>query len=233
MALRSRRHANERTFVLAGLAVASAVCVGLVLLREVKYQAYDFRFLIWNLVLAWIPLLLALLVYDRYGRGTPLARLLPVILVWLLFLPNAPYILTDFIHLSAARGVPLWFDGATLSAFAWTGLLLGFASLYLVHVVARHRFGSLAAWCCVPSVLGLVSAGVCLGRFLRWNSWDLITSPGQRAAELSQAIDAAALVRGAGIVFLLTCLLSAAYFSFYALIGARFDRTEWPPVARR
>jgi uncharacterized membrane protein len=233
VALRSRRHANERVFVLAGLAVASVVCLGLEGLRELKYEAYGYRFLVWNLVLAWIPLLLSILVYDRYRRGTPLLRLSPAIVLWLLFLPNAPYILTDFIHLSASSPVPLWFDGATLSAFAWTGLLLGFVSLYLLHVVARHRLGSLAAWCCVPVVLGLVSAGVCLGRFLRWNSWDLLVQPTQRAADFAEAADANALLRGAAIALFLTCLLTAGYFSFYALVASRLDRREWPPAAGR
>ena len=102
----------------------------------------DFRFLLWNLFLAWVPFVLALVVYDRYRRGTPLARLLPALVLWLLFLPNAPYIVTDFVHLSAARTPPLWFDGVELSAFAWTGMLLGFVSLYLVHAVVRHRFGA-------------------------------------------------------------------------------------------
>ena len=202
------------------------MAVGLVVLREVRYEASDFRFLVWNLVLAWIPLLVALLVYHRYRRGTSLVLLSPAILIWLLFLPNAPYILTDFIHLSAARDVPVWFDGATLAAFAWTGLLIGFASLNLLHLVARHRLGSLAAWCCIAIVLGLVSAGVCLGRFLRWNSWDVFISPGRLGAELSQAANASALMRGVAIVVLLTVLLSAAYVAFFALLGARLDRRD-------
>ena len=217
-----RAHPHEHRRVVVGLVAASAVAFGLVLLREVTYEASDFRFLAWNLVLAWTPLLVALLVYHRYGRGTSLVLLSPVILIWLLFLPNAPYILTDFIHLSTARDVPVWFDGATLAAFALTGLLIGFTSLNLLHVVARHRLGSFAAWVCVALALGLVSTGVCLGRFLRWNSWDVFLNPG-RLTELSQAANASALIRGTATVVLLTVLLSAAYIGFFALLGARLE----------
>ena len=118
MGLRRRRYANERLFVLAGLGLASALCASLELFRELHFGALGFRFLVWNLILAWIPLLLALFVYDRYRRGSPLARLAPALAVWLLFLPNAPYIVTDFVHLSAASSAPLWFDGVVVSAFA-------------------------------------------------------------------------------------------------------------------
>ena len=141
MGLRTRRYPNERLLVLMGLGLASALCVALELFRELHFGALGFRFLVWNLILAWIPLLLALFVYDRYRRGSPLARLAPALALWLLFLPNAPYIVTDFVHLSAASRTPLWLDGVVVSAFAWTGLLLGFVSLYLLHAVTRHRFG--------------------------------------------------------------------------------------------
>ena len=169
MRLRTRRHAKERLFVLAGLGIATAFCVGLEALREVRYEVHGNRFLLWNLMLAWIPLLLALLIYDRYRRGASLVRLAPALVLWLLFLPNAPYILTDFIHLAPRQRTPLWLAGLTLSAFGWTGLLLGFVSLYLVHAVARHRFGA-RAWYGVFGALALVSAGIYIGRFKRWNS---------------------------------------------------------------
>ena len=107
--MRSRRHPNERLLVLAGLCVASALCLALEFLREAHFTDNAFRFLLWNLMLAWIPLVLALVVYDCYRRGVKLALLTPVFVLWLLFLPNAPYITTDFIHLQATTATPLWF----------------------------------------------------------------------------------------------------------------------------
>ena len=230
MDLRTRRSPNERLVVLAGLGVASALCLGLELVREHRYGAYDFRFLIWNLILAWIPLLLALLVYDRYRRGRSVLVLAPALVLWLLFLPNAPYIVTDFVHLSAGSPAPLWLDGVELSAFAWTGMLLGFASLYLVHAVARHRLGAVPSWVGVLCVLALVSVGVYLGRVKRWNSWDLLTQPGARLAQLHAHLgDPASLTRAVGISLAVTCLLAAAYLVFYVLMAVRLEA----PATRR
>ena len=210
--------------MLAGLGVASALCLGLELVREHHYGAFGFRFLIWNLILAWIPLLLGLFVYDRYRRGSPLLALAPALVLWLLFLPNAPYIVTDFVHLSAASAPPLWLDGVELSAFAWTGMLLGFVSLYLVHAVARHRFGPVPGWTAVLGVLALVSVGVYLGRVKRWNSWDLLTQPGARLAQLHAHLgDPASLTRAAGITVAVTCVLAASYVVFYVLMGVRLE----------
>jgi uncharacterized membrane protein len=229
MDLRTRRSANERLVVLAGLGVASALCLGLELVREHRYGAYDFRFLIWNLILAWIPLLLALLVYDRYRRGRSVLVLAPALVLWLLFLPNAPYIVTDFVHLSASSPAPLWLDGVEVSAFAWTGMLLGFVSLYLVHAVARHRLGAVPSWIGVLGVLGLVGVGVYLGRVKRWNSWDLLTQPGARLAQLHAHLgDPASLTRAVGISLAVTSLLAAAYLVFYVLMAVRLE-----PVSRR
>jgi uncharacterized membrane protein len=224
MGVRPRRFANERLVVLVSLGVASALCLGLELVRERHFGAMGFRFLVWNLILAWIPMILVLVVYDRYRRGTALARLAPLALAWLLFLPNAPYIVTDFVHLSASTPAPLWFDGVEVSAFAWTGMLLGFVSLYLMHAVARHRFGGTAGWLGVFAVLALVSAGVYLGRVKRWNSWDLLTQPGSMLAQLhAHLADSASLGKAVGATLTMTVLLALAYVAFYVLMGARLE----------
>ena len=224
MGLRTRRFANERLVVLLALGGASGLCLALELVRERHYLAFGFRFLVWNLILAWIPLVLGLFVYDRYRRGTSLLRLAPAAVVWLLFLPNAPYIVTDFVHLSSVARPPLWFDGVELSAFAWTGMLLGFVSLYLLHAVVRHRFGAAVGWAGVLAVLVLVSAGVYLGRVKRWNSWDLLTQPGSRLAQIhAHLAEPASLVRAFGATLAMTALLALAYSVFYVLMSARFE----------
>ena len=221
MGLRTRRFPNERLVVLVGLGGASALCLGLELVREHRYSI-DFRFLVWNLVLAWIPLLLSLGVYDAYRRGRSLLWVAPMIVLWLLFLPNAPYIVTDFVHLSASSRAPLWFDGVELSAFSWTGMLLGFVSLYLVHAVLRDRYGAPFGWSAVLFVLALSGVGVYLGRVKRWNSWDLLTQPGQRLAELHAHVgDPAGLAKAIAVSAGVTSLLAASYLVFYLLMGAR------------
>jgi uncharacterized membrane protein len=108
--------------------------------------------------------------------------------------------------------------------------LLGFVSLYLAHAVARHRFGALAGWCGAFTVLALVSAGVYLGRVKRWNSWDLLTQPGGKLAQLYAHLgDPAALGRAFGVTLAMTALLTLAYLVFYVLMGARLE----PNTVRR
>ena len=223
MGLRTRHFTNERLVVLVGLGGASALCLGLELVREDRY-GLDFRFLVWNLILAWIPLILALVAYDAYRRGRGLLWLSPALGLWLIFLPNAPYIVTDFVHLSASSRAPLWFDGIEVSAFAWTGILLGFVSLYLVHAMLRHRFGAPFGWSAILFVLALSGVGVYLGRVKRWNSWDLLTQPGQRLAELhAHVADPAGLAKAITVSAGVTVLLAASYLVFYLLMGARIQ----------
>ena len=222
--MRTRRHPNERFLVLVGFAAATAVCVALELFREQRYGATGFRFLLWNLVLAWIPLLLALVVYDCYRRGTRLSLLAPAIVLWLLFLPNAPYLITDFVHLAPGTQTTLYVDGVIVSAFAWTGAMLGFVSLYLMHAVIRHRFGVRTGWLTALGTLVITSVGVYIGRYMQWNSWDLIRRPGARITELLQSFDQRALIaHAAGVSMLLAMLLALTYVAFYSLVGLRVD----------
>ena len=185
-------------------------------------------FMVWNLYLAATPTVLALALFRRPRRLD--VSWCVTFGAWLLFLPNAPYIVTDFVHLSADTQASLWLDGVELSAFAWTGMLLGFVSLYLVHAVLRNRLGEVAGWGAVMGVLALASVGVYLGRVKRWNSWDVLTQPGTKLAELrGHVADPAAITQALSVTAGVTLLLLAAYLVFYVLMGARIE----PTVARR
>lgn len=134
-----------------------------------------YSFLGWNLFLAAIPLGLSLAL--RHVRR-PLFTA-PLLAAWLLFLPNAPYVLTDLIHLTPHNhgSVPLWMDLLMLLSFAFVSLWLGFQSLRLVQHWIEQRSSRLAAWGATVACLALSGFGVYLGRFLRWNSWDLLRRP--------------------------------------------------------
>lgn len=160
------------------LVAGTLLAAGLQDVRADMTGAPAFAFLHWNLFLAWVPYVVALVIValDRV-RAPGWALAVPGV-VWLLFLPNAPYILTDFIHLGAIPGAPMWFDVLLIGAFAGTGLLLGMASLLLVHDVVGTRLGSRAGWVLAIGSLALSSLGIYLGRFPRFNSWDVLTNPG-------------------------------------------------------
>jgi uncharacterized membrane protein len=212
---------DRRLAVLAALAVLSAIVVGLVAFRVIYTRTLDNAGLVWNLLLAWIPLGLALLLYDRHLRRAGLATLAGLGLLWLLFFPNAPYILTDFKHLAGSTGERFWYDGVLIATAATTGLLLGFVSLYLLQAIVRRGVGVRCAWVFVFASLGLGSFGVYLGRVLRWNSWDVFVRPGSLAANLTHAlVDPLAHPRPIGITLLFTSFLVAGYLLFYSLARA-------------
>lgn len=172
-------HKNKFSiFVL--LASASAISVLLESIRMARSDSVRYAFLLWNLLLAWIPFLFAALAYASANSRRRI--LYPLILAsagaWLLFFPNAPYILTDFQHLSQVTdGIPVWYDVIMLIWFAWTGLLLGVVSLYLMQEIVARLLGNVASWLFVISVTGLSSFGIYVGRFMRWNSWDTWVKP--------------------------------------------------------
>ena len=173
------RHEARQVAVLASLIFATVLCVLLLCVRIVYADSLAHIGLLWNLFLAWLPMLAALIVYNLRKRDATRAwaLIVPCAFLWLLFFPNAPYILTDILRLQAHVGVPLWYDLILLIAFAWTGTFLGLVSLYLMHTLVRRAAGSAAGWVFTLGVLALTGFGVYLGRFPRWNSWDLLHHP--------------------------------------------------------
>ena len=152
-------------------------CVLMILVRIERTGSGYYRFLVWNLVLAGVPLIASTTL--RYVHGREAGRILQLSLfgLWLLFLPNAPYILTDILHLTAESPAPAWYDLALLLSCSGTGLLLGYLSLIDVHSLVAGRFGAIAGWIVALSSLILSGFAIYLGRFLRWNSWDVLVQP--------------------------------------------------------
>lgn len=155
----------------------SVVCCLMTVIRIYRAENMTYLFLVWNLVLAWVPLLLAYWLY-RLFQYRPQKRLALLLLgcLWLLFFPNAPYIITDLIHLEDKAGTALLFDAVLIFMFALTGLLAGFASLYLVHRILDQLMHERLSWLLITGCLVLSGYGVYLGRVLRWNSWDILTN---------------------------------------------------------
>jgi uncharacterized membrane protein len=217
---------RRRLMTVLGLVAASLFCVALVLVRLAESGDTKFAGLIWNLFLAWIPFLLAVAVYDGWRRRRTGGQLVALGALWLLFFPNAPYIVTDFVHLERTGDAPYWYDAVTVSAFAWTGLLLGFASLFLMQTVVRRRRGVVSGWIFAGIALALGSLGIYLGRFLRLNSWDAIEHPSvlPRIAH-AVARDPFAYQEAIGVTVLFTLALGFAYFLLYnfAVVGRELD----------
>jgi uncharacterized membrane protein len=177
--LRTLRHQRYKLFLGALLIAASAISFFLAWLHTFISGSDSYLFLIFNLGLAWIPFLSALAAYAARRNRITFYLVMPFCtLIWLIFFPNAPYMLTDFQHLATTNpNSPLWFDVILLIWFAWTGLLLGISSLYLMQDIVTKTFNRTVGWIFAISVTLLSSVGVYLGRFLRWNSWDILQDP--------------------------------------------------------
>ena len=157
------------------VSVAGSVLVGL---RMLWTRDTNYGFLLWNLFLAWMPLLFAMAVSRRYRKGERIGwSLYSLAALWLLFFPNAPYIFTDLIHLTTWFKNRYWIDMSLILLFAFTGFLLGFMSLYLMQRVVADRFGKFASWLFIMVSTGLGGFGIYLGRVRRWNSWDVVVDP--------------------------------------------------------
>jgi uncharacterized membrane protein len=234
--------------------IASAAACVLFVGRVVGGFTRDFRFMLWNLTLAWVPygLSLAATAIDRaeLSRVDPLSYLGPLSssvqhplprlarwrgpvrrraaliaamgVAWVAFFPNAPYLVTDLLHLRAWTPIPAWYDVGMLGMFAWSGCLLGVASLQAMEALAIKHAGRRAGFALVLLVAAASGAGIYLGRVVRLNSWDLLLNPGQVTP-----IVLSSMGRREGILF---SLVFSGFFSVcYLTMRAR--RVEPPPAA--
>jgi len=169
---------RETAMPMLALTFASAACVALVAARIFWTGNVYSAFLIWNLFLAWLPLIFSLLACDHY-RSAPgwNWRFFGFAGAWLLFFPNAPYIFTDLIHVTSHIYPHFWMDMILILLCALTGFVLGFVSLFLMQSVVRAMFGQLAGWIFIAATAGLSGIGIYLGRFMRFNSWDVLVQP--------------------------------------------------------
>jgi uncharacterized membrane protein len=201
------------------LLVSSALAIGLWAGRSWVWAPRNFRFLVWNLFLAWLPYLWslwALSIHQRQSRRWWLL-LLPGTL-WLLFFPNAPYLVTDLIHLRSYPPVPLWYDIGMLISFAWAGCFLAVASLYVMHQIIRDYTGRVVSWMIVIGVMGLCGLGIYMGRFLRWNSWDIFLYPTEVIGDIAHRLaHPFSNLQTYGVTLMFAAFLFVCYWTFVSM----------------
>jgi uncharacterized membrane protein len=195
-----------------------AWCIGLIAFRVHRSGTGYYVFLVWNLFLAGVPLCLstALRALNQM-RGWRTLQIL-CFAFWLLFLPNAPYILTDLQHLQSPTTMPAWYDIAILVSCAGTGLLLGYLSLIDVQQVITRKFGVACGWLLAFSSLVLTGFALFLGRFLRWNSWDVLVSPGRFLQIAGAMIHPVSHPRAVGVTVVFGISLMLGYVAIRLLL---------------
>ena len=158
--------------------LSSVLSIFLCLFRMYNTQTIIYGFLIWNLFLAWIPFIISNTLLTTEAKFNSKFYNYFLFIVWLLFLPNCPYIITDIIHLIDIRfHMPVWYDLMLTTSFAFSGMFAGIISLYQIHLFLNKKIARNKAWLIILFSIFLSSFGVYLGRYQRWNSWDLFTKP--------------------------------------------------------
>lgn len=159
------------------LSAMSLVCASLVWYRHLVTGSPMYMFLLWNLFLAWVPYLISS--YMRWTDSVQRKWYLNLLAgsVWLLFFPNAPYILTDLVHLKPRPDISYWYDFQILLFFCFNSLFIAFASLIQMKRFIDHFISPFFSHLAMLFILVLTSFGIYLGRFERYNSWDIVMQP--------------------------------------------------------
>jgi uncharacterized membrane protein len=191
---------------------------GMIVIRYIYSNGHGFVFLVWNLFLAWIPFSISNL--FKKVEAAAAWQQLAVFFIWLLFFPNALYIVTDLIHLEMETTIPKWFDAVLLFSSCITGLLMAFVSLLRVEHFLSKKFDRIRVHALMVIILFASSFGVYLGRFLRWNSWDVINHPiGLLSSIGKRVIFPLDYLQTWGITLMLTVLFYLLYQAIKKLPG--------------
>ncbi|MGC1176877.1 MAG: DUF1361 domain-containing protein [Candidatus Saccharimonadales bacterium] len=178
-----------RTQFMVALGISTLTSIGLFAYGAWRNSSLDYNYLLWNLFLAWLPLLfvirlVSMLRYKLWSSWEGLS----LSVLWLVFLPNSFYMISDFIHLQDVQRVDILYDTLMFTSFIYIGVVLGFSSLYLIHVQLKRRLSGTAAAFWIAITLAVCSIAVYIGRDLRWNSWDILTNPGGLLFDVSDRL---------------------------------------------
>jgi uncharacterized membrane protein len=206
------------------LSALTAFCIFLSVFRCSYTHSRTFFFLNWNLLLAMLPwgISMLLVMKPKFRENRVLVSI--SIMLWLLFFPNAPYILTDLFHTKAHRGIPMWYDLVLILSYAWTGLLYGLFSLWHIERVLQRYFSIKTITRMSSALFFVVAFGIYLGRVLRWNSWDALTHPVTLLEDiLVRFYEPEAYPQTWGMTLLLGVFLNIVYWTFKYVHSVKFN----------
>jgi len=199
----------------SGLVLLGLLSVALLLLRVKLTHDIYLLFLIWNLFLGYIP----------YGISTKIKKTIPttplfyvLLVIWLLFLPNAFYLITDFVHLHHYNRAQFAFDALLLTSFTVAGFYAGILSLWDIHQLLRMKYTYKTSKLLIVLIIYLSAYGIYLGRILRFNSWDLLSHPLRLFYHSSKS-----LLQYETLVFTIALgtFMTAVYFLSYTFLNKR------------
>lgn len=170
---------GQKSEVIKIVLLSCLFSLGMVAFRVMYTGETFFLFLVWNLFLAYIPYAISSQLYKRIDWIESTPKFLFISISWLLFMPNSFYIITDLVHLEYRYVVPFWYDLMLILSFVWNGILLGILSLRQMEKIFLAKWQMKTEACFIYPVMFLNALGIYIGRYLRFNSWDVITNPFQ------------------------------------------------------
>jgi uncharacterized membrane protein len=175
--------------IVYALIITNAASVLLFLLRLIGSDSFRYWFMLWNLALAWTAPFIAWLLIERLKRASWRHwSNIALTVLWIGFLPNSFYMVSDLIHVRPTGEVSIIFDAVLFSSFIFNGFVAGYIGSYFVHRELIRRRGEMKAYAMIIGVFALASYAIYLGRVLRWNTWDAIFHPAGLIFDVSDNI---------------------------------------------
>jgi uncharacterized membrane protein len=223
----------EKRFV-KSVGLLSALCIAFFVYRLLITGNWRYNFIFGNLILAWLGLVFGWLLARYLSRNSWMSwQSVGLTILWLAFLPNTWYVLTDYLHVRPTGEVSEIYDIVLIGTLIINGFILGFTSLYLVHKQILKRVSDSKSLAIVAGVILLSSFAIYLGRNLRWNSWDVIANPSGIILNVSDRIvDPLGHPRALNITGLFFILLSSIYYAiwtFFHPLNARATHKHTKP----
>jgi len=170
------------------LIISSLFSLTLLTTRVIASGRLSYGFLAWNLFLAYVPYFISQWLERHLQILRNRIKLVSLIFTWILFMPNSFYILTDLFHLENMGNGHSWFDLTLILSFAWSGVIFGILSICKMEMLLKKAKGNLVSGFIICTVMWLNAFGVYIGRFLRFDSWDIIVNPFSLLTEITNII---------------------------------------------
>ena len=205
------------------LLLSTGFTISMIVSRVCYSGSFTYIFFVWNLLLAAIPVFLSNYLSKVKSNNNQIF----LFACWLLFFPNALYIVTDLVHLRESTNVPLWYDVIMIFSAALNGLIMAYLSLQKVELFLQSKFTGKQTSVIMMLCLFLGSAGVYIGRYLRWNSWDILINPFGLTTEAAQHFfNPTEHPRSIGMTVILTLFFSLFYMLVKKLPGLIHSRAN-------
>ena len=196
------------------LILSTAFSFLLLFIRICATGKFVFLFLPWNLFLAFIPYAITKWLMANPGWIENRLRFILIFSIWLLFIPNSFYIITDLYHLDLTKDAPRWFDLTLIFSFAWIGMLLGILAVSQMETVFRIFLKNKSILFFIYPVMWLIAWGIYIGRYLRFNSWDILTNPFSLFGDIAEMfLNPFKYTYAWGMIFCFSIFITLVYMS--------------------